>query len=203
MKEWECTICGYIHQGDEPPDKCPVCGADKDKFIEKSKPPEEKIPDTTLTSPGTDTLLSKMTDMMLQKHLHPIAVHTPNGIVPAAVIFLLLALTFNNRNLESAAFYNMVFVLLAMPVVLFSGFLEWRKHYNGIKTTMFLTKITCSTITLAAILVIVIWRWINPEIASPESPNHWIYFTLHLVALCAVGLAGHIGGKLVFGRRKK
>lgn len=33
MKKWKCTVCGYIHIGDEPPEKCPVCGAPKEKFI--------------------------------------------------------------------------------------------------------------------------------------------------------------------------
>jgi len=31
--KWLCTICGYIHEGDEPPEICPQCGAPKDKFI--------------------------------------------------------------------------------------------------------------------------------------------------------------------------
>lgn len=31
-KRWKCQVCGYIHEGDEPPDECPVCGADKDQF---------------------------------------------------------------------------------------------------------------------------------------------------------------------------
>ena len=34
MKKWKCTVCGYIHVGDEPPDPCPVCGAPKEKFTE-------------------------------------------------------------------------------------------------------------------------------------------------------------------------
>jgi rubrerythrin len=25
--KWRCIICGYIHEGDQPPHKCPVCGA--------------------------------------------------------------------------------------------------------------------------------------------------------------------------------
>lgn len=33
MKRWECTVCGYIHEGDQPPEFCPVCGAPRDKFI--------------------------------------------------------------------------------------------------------------------------------------------------------------------------
>lgn len=31
---WKCSVCGYIHTGAEAPDKCPKCGAPKDKFVE-------------------------------------------------------------------------------------------------------------------------------------------------------------------------
>ena len=34
MKKWKCTVCGYIHTGDQPPDPCPICGAPKEKFVE-------------------------------------------------------------------------------------------------------------------------------------------------------------------------
>jgi rubrerythrin len=34
MRKWKCTVCGYVHTGDEPPEKCPVCGADRSKFVE-------------------------------------------------------------------------------------------------------------------------------------------------------------------------
>ncbi len=30
--KWKCKICSYIHEGPEPPDTCPVCGAGKDMF---------------------------------------------------------------------------------------------------------------------------------------------------------------------------
>ncbi|MBW2278755.1 MAG: alpha-hydroxy-acid oxidizing protein [Deltaproteobacteria bacterium] len=32
MKRWVCVICNYVHEGDEPPDRCPVCNAPRDKF---------------------------------------------------------------------------------------------------------------------------------------------------------------------------
>ena len=35
MKKWVCTVCGYIYEGEEPPEKCPVCGVNSDKFVEK------------------------------------------------------------------------------------------------------------------------------------------------------------------------
>ncbi len=28
-----CPVCGYTYMGDDPPEKCPVCGAPLDKFV--------------------------------------------------------------------------------------------------------------------------------------------------------------------------
>ncbi|MFH1090391.1 MAG: ferritin family protein [Pseudomonadota bacterium] len=33
MRQWKCTVCGYIHEGPEPPEVCPVCGAGRYRFI--------------------------------------------------------------------------------------------------------------------------------------------------------------------------
>ena len=27
MAKWVCSVCGYVHEGDTPPEKCPVCNA--------------------------------------------------------------------------------------------------------------------------------------------------------------------------------
>lgn len=32
MKKWVCTVCGYIHEGDEAPEICPLCGVDSSQF---------------------------------------------------------------------------------------------------------------------------------------------------------------------------
>ena len=34
MKKYVCAVCGYVHEGNEPPEKCPQCGAPKEKFHE-------------------------------------------------------------------------------------------------------------------------------------------------------------------------
>jgi flavin reductase (DIM6/NTAB) family NADH-FMN oxidoreductase RutF/rubredoxin len=31
-KQWRCTVCGYIHSGENPPEICPICGADASFF---------------------------------------------------------------------------------------------------------------------------------------------------------------------------
>ncbi len=35
MKKYVCSVCGYVHEGDVPPEKCPQCGADSSKFSEQ------------------------------------------------------------------------------------------------------------------------------------------------------------------------
>lgn len=34
MKKFVCLVCGYIHEGDTPPQICPICKADSSKFKE-------------------------------------------------------------------------------------------------------------------------------------------------------------------------
>lgn len=35
MKKFVCSVCGYVHEGDEAPDFCPQCKAPKSKFVEQ------------------------------------------------------------------------------------------------------------------------------------------------------------------------
>ncbi len=32
MAKYVCSVCGYVHEGDEPPAECPVCHAPAEKF---------------------------------------------------------------------------------------------------------------------------------------------------------------------------
>ena len=35
MAKFVCSVCGYVHEGDAAPEKCPVCGAPADKFVKQ------------------------------------------------------------------------------------------------------------------------------------------------------------------------
>ena len=37
MKKFVCSVCGYVHEGDAAPEKCPQCGVGADKFTEQSE----------------------------------------------------------------------------------------------------------------------------------------------------------------------
>ena len=32
MAKYVCPVCGYVHEGDQPPEKCPQCGVPGEKF---------------------------------------------------------------------------------------------------------------------------------------------------------------------------
>ena len=33
--KWVCSVCGYVYEGPEPPEKCPVCKAPASKFVKQ------------------------------------------------------------------------------------------------------------------------------------------------------------------------
>ncbi|MBQ3786036.1 MAG: NADH peroxidase [Lachnospiraceae bacterium] len=35
--KYVCQVCGYVHEGDNPPEKCPICGVGPDKFTAQAE----------------------------------------------------------------------------------------------------------------------------------------------------------------------
>ena len=218
MKKWRCTVCGYIHTGDEPPEKCPVCGADKSLFEEiiedardeqrESKTTDEKAPPSSGMSPGPDpetepkTIVGRFyrfnTRMMLKHHAHPVSVHIPNGVLPVSFILMILSVLTGAVSLATAARINMIFVVLTLPFVLFSGYIEWQQRYKGLRSSRFITKIICAcTVALSSVLL-VCWWIVDPGILQTTSMARNVFLLIALIMLTAAVIAGFIGGKLVF-----
>lgn len=59
MKKWKCSVCGYVHDGDAPPAKCPKCGAAAEKFTEL----DEKAANLVERSRHTNTLHCRLVDL--------------------------------------------------------------------------------------------------------------------------------------------
>jgi rubredoxin/uncharacterized membrane protein len=199
MKQWKCTVCGYVHTGPEPPEQCPVCGADKSMFVEVTD--SKAVPEIHSVSEEKEVRIkspeiSYLSALIHKFHAHPISVHTPNGVLPVSVLFLAIAILFKSNSFAKASFYNLAFVLSAMPVVLYTGYVEWRTRYQGAKSPLFITKISCGIVVLISALVLFAWYIADPEVSS--GPDRYLFFLLHLIMLAAAGIAGHLGGKLVF-----
>ncbi|MDT8378265.1 MAG: rubredoxin [Desulfotignum sp.] len=217
MKAWKCTICNYVHRGDSPPEKCPVCGADKTKFVEieiqedsqkegpggfapdatESRPyATETVGPETAAPPVPESLYQKMTQLMIRHHAHPILVHTPNGILPIVAVLFILAWLFDASLPAKAATINLVFVVLTLPLVIYTGVLEWQKKYNQADTLLFRIKILAATLTCASCLIVLVWYLVNPAVLSTSLC--WVFILINLIMLASAGIAGYIGGKLVF-----
>ena len=204
LKKWECTLCGYIHEGPAPPDSCPVCGAGPEYFKEIVEKEEKTLTEAVLEpetgAAGQKPAPSLFRKMVMKHHLHPIAVHTPNGVLPLALVFLAIGTVLGITSFEQAAFYSLVFVLLNMPFVIVTGYIAWQERYKGAKTTIFGVKIGGTIVVCATLVAMVIWRLVEPGVAA--SPGRWTYLLICLVCVAGAGIAGHMGGKLVFGSRK-
>ena len=214
--KWECTVCGTLDGGDAPPAECPVCGADQSLFrslggasaetVETPKsaaapqqPKPAAGPKGIDLGPEPATFMGRLhrriIGQMLKHHAHPVSVHIPNGVIPFSFIFILLAAASGCRALEIAAQCNMIFVVLAMPFVLYSGYVEWQKRYKGFPSNRFIIKIICAAIVAVCAAAVVVWWWIDPAVVQ-NTPASFIL--VNLIMLVAAAIAGLIGGKLVF-----
>lgn len=64
MAKFKCSVCNYIHDGDSAPDKCPRCGAPKEKF---NQLPDEKAK-LVEKSRCTNQLLMGLATILDQMH---------------------------------------------------------------------------------------------------------------------------------------
>ena len=227
MKKWKCTVCGYIHTGEEPPEKCPVCGAPKSKFIDVTEPeaparepepqpaaaadtepataapedPEPAMPapaEPEPVSPFKDSRYRRLFEMMTRFHGHPISVHIPNGLLPVAILFIFLSALFSIKGMAVAATYNLGVVALSMPLVLFSGWVDWQNRFNGAITNVFIVKIGCGIVVSVTAWFLFVWLLVNPAVITTPQPSRVAFFMINLIMLGAAGTAGWYGGKLVF-----
>ena len=42
MSKWVCSVCGYVHEGDTPPEKCPLCKQPASVFKKVEEAPAKK-----------------------------------------------------------------------------------------------------------------------------------------------------------------
>lgn len=180
-RQWKCIVCGYIHEGDEPPDLCPVCGADRSQFIPLEAEPANLLHDLWHTF-----------------RLHAVVAHFPNGLVPTLWLFLLLFWFTGRPAVAEGAFWLMLVTVLTVPVSIVSGIYDWKTRYGGEKAAIFIKKIVLAAILFVAGVGALLLHFAHPELPAGGGMAAILYlFCLAVMMLCAV-LLGHYGGKLVF-----
>ena len=148
--------------------------------------------------------LGKFLDEMRKTFfLHAVFSHFSNGLIPVAVLYLLLALPTGDPFFEHTVIHLIVITLLAIPVSFVSGFRDWKKKYNGAKAPVFTKKIRLSIVLFVLAAGVVSIRLANPAVMGSQGILHWAYVIMLLMMLPVVVLLGHYGGKLSAGQRQE
>jgi hypothetical protein len=133
--------------------------------------------------------------------LHAVAAHFSNGLIPVAVLYLLLSLPAGDPFYEHTVIHLMVVVLLAVPVSFVSGIIDWKKKYNGAKAPVFVKKIRLAIALCVLAAGATSIRLFDPGVMGEPGLLHWAYVLMLLASLPVVVLLGHYGGKLSAGQR--
>ncbi|TCD47142.1 hypothetical protein [Chlorobium sp. N1] len=128
--------------------------------------------------------------------LHAIAAHFSNGLIPVAVLYLLLTLQSGSVFFERTVEHLILITLLAIPVSFFSGVRDWKTKYKGAKAPVFMKKLRLSAVLFALAVAAVSIRLSHPSVMAGTGLLHWAYVLLLLAMLPVVTLLGHYGGKL-------
>lgn len=100
MKKWKCTVCGYIHEGDTPPEQCPICKVPAERFemLAQETAPAAGPVDNPAKADGTPAPGSKTEKNLMEafagesmarnKYTYWSDVAKENGLEQMAAIFL-------------------------------------------------------------------------------------------------------------------
>ena len=109
---------------------------------------------------------------------------------------VVLVISLDKDSLALAAYYNIIFVAVALPVVVFFGFAVWRKRYGGNLTRPFMMKVISGAVIFVVAIGIIAWRYYDPDGADESSSFRWLFLLVHLIMLGAATVAGHQGASL-------
>lgn len=122
-------------------------------------------------------------------HAHPASVHFPIALCAVAAVLNLAGRVFGYESLETAALINLILGLVAAPVSILSGLMDWRYQYGGRLTGIFAWKLGLSFTLLAVGAVALGLRMDGGGLA----------YDLALTALAPMVLGlGFLGGRITF-----
>jgi len=133
------------------------------------------------------------------QQIHPIFVAFPAALFPSAFGAFCLYCATGTREFEAGAFVCALFGLVAAPMTMATGFLDWWARDQAYMTSVFKIKITGAFVLMALAGPAVLLRVFHPDLAVlPLGGLGWVYFGLLAACAATCMVVGHYGGKLVF-----
>lgn len=193
-KVWRCTVCGYLHKGPEPPERCPVCGVGADDFV------LQDAADYGSAAAGEGGVLFELRSHFV---LHAVAAHFPNALIPILLLFALAAQVSEQAVLAQSLLPLLMVLAPLCVLTMCSGLRDWKRDYRGEDSPLFRRKRVLSGLLSGLSLVALVWAWLNPRLFLPADTVSGLFLLLLLAMLICAVLLGHYGAVLVFGRRRK
>lgn len=134
---------------------------------------------------------------------HAVASHFVNGLVPVAVLFMLLTLVTADPCLEHTVFHLICVAAIAVPVSLVSGIRDWRVNFHGGRAPIFYRKIKLSIFLAILCGAVIAIRIVYHDPIATGGRIAWLYVGCISLTLPVVVLLGHLGGKLAYMARQK
>ncbi len=131
---------------------------------------------------------------LLAKHAqHVVVIHFPIALFVASFAFDLLARWRRNRNLATAAYYNLVAAAVATLPTVATGLLAWHFLYGGKKLRGDLRLHLLLGLASTGMIWLLYW-WRKRLRRTPDERLGSYYMAIELIAVLAVSLTGHLGG---------
>ena len=131
-------------------------------------------------------------------HWHVFFTHFPISFFAGAFGFQVLHLFMAPACFELATNVALIGGVASLLPTIWTGWSEWKKHYQGAKGLIFRRKIRLAVVLAALGLPLVIWRIAAFGLFAEANlnPVHWIYLAGNSLLIWAVVMEGFYGGRL-------
>jgi uncharacterized membrane protein len=127
--------------------------------------------------------------------LHPPVTHIPLGLIISAFIFSIASRVFNRESLAQTSRHCIVLALMAAPVAIFLGLMDWQHYYNG----AWLLPIRIKMILSCVLIILLFISWIVSRKGYRALNRRIVVYALCMATVITIGF---FGGELVYGPKK-
>jgi uncharacterized membrane protein len=143
-----------------------------------------------------DWLYQVLASVGYRHPLHPPFVHLPIGMVMGALLFQLLAILSRATYYETTARHCIALALIALPLAVMAGLLDWHQFYAGAWLLPVKIKMIMAGVLLGALVgCLMVPRW--------TTLKSQYLMALYGVPLLLVAGLGYFGGELVYGNSRR
>ncbi|MBT8351763.1 MAG: c-type cytochrome [Deltaproteobacteria bacterium] len=127
--------------------------------------------------------------------LHPPVIHIPLGLIIGAFIFAIVSRVFNRESFAQTSRHCIVLALMAAPVAILLGLMDWQQFYNG----AWLLPIRIKMILSGVLIIMLFISWIVSRKGYRALNRRIVVYALCMATAIAIGF---FGGELVYGPKK-